>query len=108
MTMDPKLIAFASVVIGAVARASKGDVRWFPTLPKQYRPLLVLALGVLAAVLDAIVRGTDWKDALLAGLLSSSGAMVGHAVGVEGLLKGKEPTVEMLRTAWDKDGAGDR
>jgi hypothetical protein len=106
--MDPKLIAALAVVIGAIARASKEDVAWFPNIPKQYRPSFVLGLGVLAAASQALAAGVDWKDALLTGLLASSGAMVGHVVGVEGMLGGKEPTVAMIREAWDKDGAGDR
>lgn len=73
-------IAAAALVIGLLLRAAKeptvGSI--FARVPRQHRPRVVLALGVLSGVLDAGVRGTSWPVAILFGLCSGALAMAGH------------------------------
>ena len=49
----------------------------FARIPRQHRPRVVLALGVLAGILDAVVRGTSWPTAVVSGLVSGAVAIAG-------------------------------
>lgn len=72
--------AVAALVIGLLARAAKEPAvgSLFARIPRQHRPRVVLALGVLAGILDAVVRGTSWPTAIVSGLVSGAVAIAGH------------------------------
>lgn len=79
----------AAVVIGGLVRMVKSDA--IPiTVPARWRPVLALGLGLASGACDAIIRGTDWHEALGMGLLSSFVAMGGHDVLIEALRGGAE------------------
>jgi hypothetical protein len=80
----------AALVIGFLVRIGKDDVSSLPTIPKRFRPLVALGLGLVSGACDAIVRGTPWKQALGMGLVSSFLAMGGHDVIIEAIRGGKE------------------
>lgn len=92
-------VAAASVVVGGLVRASKsgllGDLPLLGPLvariPPKKRPYLALALGQLSALLEAVTKGTSWREAVLHGLVASAVAIMGHDLGVEALRDGKEP-----------------
>jgi hypothetical protein len=73
-------LAVATLVIAAGLAAAKspavGSV--FARVPREQRPRIVLALGVVSGVLDAITRGTPWPEALAYGVVSAALAALGH------------------------------
>lgn len=84
MNDDITWLAFASLAIAFLARAAKAPAIGSPfaRVPVRWRPHVVLALGVLSGVLDAVMRGTPWVRALGLGLVSAAVAIAGHgAVG---------------------------
>ncbi len=88
------VFALVAIVIHVLVRASK-DPRAPLTLrlPPAWRPVLALALGLAAGVVDALARGATWQEALVsvgAGLLSGGGAIVGHELGIESARGGRE------------------
>lgn len=103
-------VAAAAIIIGAVVRYLKSDSplpEWLH-VPKEWRPVAAFALGLVAAVLDAVAIGTPWPDAIAKGVLASVGAMVGHHFVIEKRRGGKELPIPFARdTGQDtgKDGA---
>lgn len=86
-------VPLAALVIGFLVRALKSDAFVLPSwaaVAAPYRPLLVLALGVVSGVLDAVVGGTPWRDAIVGGLLSALMAMIGHTTIVDVLRGGRD------------------
>lgn len=86
-------VPLAALVIGFVARTLKDDAFVLPagwSVAARWRPVLVVALGVVSGVLDAIVGGTPWRDALVGGLLSALLAMLGHTTIVDILRGGRD------------------
>ena len=70
LTISVLLVAAKSPRIGSI----------FARVPREHRPRVVLALGALSGVLDAVTRGTPWPEALVYGLLSAGLAALGHGV----------------------------
>ncbi len=73
----------AALFIGLLARAAKEP--WFfggpfARVPRQHRWLVIAGLGLVSAVLEALVRGTSWPRAIAHGVLSAGAAMFGHAM----------------------------
>ena len=86
-------VPLAALVIGFLVRALKSDAFVLPSwaaVAAPYRPLLVLALGVVSGVLDAVVAGTPWRDALIGGCLSALMALIGHTTIVDVLRGGRD------------------
>ncbi len=84
-------IALAAILIGALVRASKSDT--FPLwkrIPSFWRPIIVLALGQLSGVFDAVSHGTGWQNAAVGGLVSAALATFGHEFLIEGIRGGQE------------------
>jgi hypothetical protein len=75
-------LALAAAVIGLLALAAKQDRLGglFSKVPVRQRPRVIAALGVLAGILDAVVRGTPWAEAITSGILSGGLAMLVHGV----------------------------
>lgn len=78
------------LVIGFLVRLLKQDTKLPITIPARWRPWIAMALGAASGVLEQIVQGTPWNDALLGGVAAALVAMGGHNLVVEGLLGGKE------------------
>lgn len=96
-------VASVAVIIGAVVRYLKSDSplpEWLHVAPK-WRPVAAFALGIVAAVLDAVAIGTPWPDAIAKGVLASFGAMVGHHFVIEKGRDGKELPVPFVRKGLD-------
>lgn len=87
---DLTLLAALMVTIGGLVRTTKADIPFLPTIPSKFRPLLALLLGAAGGALDALVRGTPPVKALLVGISSAIGAMIGHQTLVEGMRNGVE------------------
>lgn len=87
---DLTLLAALMVTIGGLVRTTKADIPFLPTIPAKFRPLLALLLGAAGGALDALVRGTPPVKALLVGVSSAIGAMIGHQTLVEGMRNGVE------------------
>lgn len=84
--------AVAAVVIHLLVRALKSDRTPWPLdrIPAGSRPFVALGLGVVSGILESIALGTPWKQAVVAGLGSASGAIVGHDTMIEGARGGRE------------------
>lgn len=91
LALDHKWIGLAALVIGAVVRVLKIDAppHWL-VVPSRWRPILALALGLVAGVLDKVSSGAAWMPAILGGLLAAVTAIASHDVVIEGLRGGKE------------------
>lgn len=85
-----KWIAGAALGIGIFVRLLKSDVKFTPSIPPRWRPLVALAGGILAGVLDAAARGTPWKRAILQGVIAAGVAIATHDVAIASILNGRE------------------
>ena len=86
-------VPLAALVIGFLVRALKSDAFVLPSwaaVAAPYRPLLALALGIVSGVLDAVVGGTPWREALIGGCLSALMALIGHTTIVDVLRGGRD------------------
>jgi len=91
LAMSHKWVAVSAIAIGALSRAAKaGKLTPLLQVGARYRPLIVIALGVISGALEAMVIGTPWQDALLGGLVAACIAMGGHGVLIEALRGGRE------------------
>ena len=92
-------VPLAALAIGFLVRTLKSDAFVLPSwaaVAAPYRPLLVLALGIVSGVLDAVVAGTPWRDAIIGGLLSALMALIGHTAIVDVLRGGRDIGVDDL------------
>lgn len=80
MTQDVTWAIVASALIYALVAALKSPRVPAPLdrIPAAARPFVALGLGVVSGALDAIARGTPWREALALGVASAAGAIVGH------------------------------
>lgn len=91
LAIDHKWVAVSALVIGALARAAKaGKLTPLMKVQPRYRPVLVMGLGIASGVLQAVVAGTSWTQALMGGVVASCVAMGGHGVLIESLRGGRE------------------
>lgn len=81
--------ALAAIAVGLLIRLLKDDTK-LPTLPAKWRPWLVVAAGVIAAVVSKLQGGASLKDAIVNGAIVGLLPIVAHQLGVESLLGGKE------------------
>lgn len=101
---DHQWVAVAALVVGFLVRAIKSDTRLPITLPPRVRPWLALGLGAVSGVLEHVVTGVSWRDALLGGLASALAAMAGHDVLVEGVRRGREVRMPGMMKAAPPEG----
>lgn len=79
------------LVIGFAMRTLKPDVKWIPiNVPSRWRPLALVALGILYTISDMLVGGSTWKQALQYGASAATMALMGHVFGIEMGRNGKE------------------
>lgn len=86
-------LAFSALLIGLVVRMLKDDAFILPaswSVAAKYRPLVAAGLGLVSGVLDTVVRGTPWRDAIVGGLLAALVAMLGHTGLVDVLRGGRD------------------
>lgn len=82
---------FSALIIGAIVRVLKAKPEIANFLSPRIRPLAPIVLGIVSAAIHQIAYdGTPWFHALLAGVLSGAGAVLGHVYGIEVLRGGKE------------------
>lgn len=81
-------IAIAAFLVGLIVRGMKSDGMkvalanlGLPPIPTRALPWLALALGGVAAVLDAKVAGAGWDAAAQAGVMAAALAVFGHELG---------------------------
>jgi hypothetical protein len=62
----------AAILIGLLVRLGKTD--WmgniFGQVPKRYRPLVPMVLGVISGIAQALLTVTNWKLAIFYGIVS--------------------------------------
>ena len=88
----------AAVVVGAVVRATKPDIRIMPTVPARYRPLVGAAVAIVLGASDAIVMGTPWRKAGAGAAAAFALAWFGHVFGIEIIRGGKELPMPKVMT----------
>jgi hypothetical protein len=89
MTIDIAHIGLLALLIHLIVRALKAG-RFDRWLPARWRPLAALWLGAVACVLDAVVAGTPWQQAVLTALVAVAMAVLGHDTVIEAVRGGKE------------------
>lgn len=89
-------VPVAALVIALLARLTKQDNIFPVNISPRWRVWVVFGLGVVSGILQTIVSGVIWWQALLQGLLSAVIAIATHQVTVESILGGKEPPVPGL------------
>lgn len=92
-------IALAAVLVGLVVRLLKSDVPIVPTVAARYRPIAALALGQVAAVLQAVAGGQPWLDAVVGGFVAAVVAMAGHDTLIEAVRGGTEVPLPAISKA---------
>lgn len=85
-----KWLAATALAIGIVVRLMKTDVKFTPSIPPRWRPLVALGLGIVGGVVDAAARGTPWRRAVLGGVVAAGVAIATHDVAIASLLNGRE------------------
>ena len=83
-------VMVAAVVVGSVVRLLKSDTPIPITIPPRWRAVVAMALGLLAGVMERVVGGTAWTQAIVDGLLAGGLPVVGHELVVESMRDGKE------------------
>jgi len=64
----------------------------FPvTVPTRYQPLVVLVMGQVYGMLEAVLGGASWKNAVVSGLVASVGTMGAYDVVMKALFNGQVP-----------------
>lgn len=93
ISIDATWPAVAAAVILVLARAAKSPAIGSPfaRVPVRWRPHVVLGLGVISGILEAVVAGTPWGTAIGTGLLSAAAA-----IAIHGALGGVNPQPEPL------------
>lgn len=112
MTQVDALLLVA-LAIGAIARLLKTSKMsrmlsdlGLPPIPKRSLPWISAALGVVAAVVEATVRGIAWDAALrgaVHGLLAGALATWGHEAIIESARRGQEVGVTEVSPPRDDD-----
>lgn len=82
----------AILVIGYAVRLTSSDSPFPVNIPARWRPLVVLALGQLYAILTAVLGGLPWSVALLHGFETAVWTMGLFDVVVNAIWNGTEPS----------------
>lgn len=104
LALDHQWLALSAVVLGGVVRVLKSDTKLPITVPAEWRPWFAFGLGQVAALLQFVVNGVGWKEALTTAIGAPLVAIVGHWLGVEVLRGGKEVPLPGLTRAPDDGG----
>lgn len=104
LALDHQWLALSAVVLGGVVRALKSDTRLPVQVPAEWRPWLAFGLGQIAALLQLVVGGATWRDALTTAIGAPLLAICGHWLGIEVLRGGKEVPLPGLTRAPDDGG----
>lgn len=86
-------IALAALIVFAIVRLLKSDTKIPLNIPARYRPVLAIALGAVAGVLDHVASGTPWRQALVNGATAGVLAIMGNVLGVDVLRDGVDVPV---------------
>lgn len=88
--------AAVAALIWIVVRALKSDTRVPINIPSRWRPVVAIALGQVAAGVDAVAAGRPWLDAAADGLIAAGLAVAAHELGVEVIRGGRDVPVGPL------------
>jgi hypothetical protein len=83
-------LALSSLVLGLVVRALKADTKLPINVKPEWRPHLAFGLGAVAGVLELVVAGHTWQQAVATTILAPLAAILGHELIIEGARKGVE------------------
>lgn len=92
-------VLIAWQVIHFAVRYLKSDSplpEWLHVSP-GWRPVVVIALGQVSGVLEMVIAGTPWLEAMAGGLISAAGAWGQHQGIVVRMRNGKELPVPFVR-----------
>jgi hypothetical protein len=72
--------------------AAMGDTSKLPiSIPDRWKPVLIVGLGQVYAVLQAETDGVPWQKAVWNGIVASFGAMGLFAIAFKAIFQGKVP-----------------
>lgn len=82
-------VPLAALVINLLVRQLRSDAALPINIPPRWRSWAAFALGVVSGILQAVITGTKWADAIIGGLLSAALAVFGHETIVTAGTNGK-------------------
>lgn len=85
--------------VAIVVRLLKTDIRFFPNIPPRLRVWTALGLGQVAGILEAVIAGKTYKEAIVWGLVQSVIAIIGQNIFIDSLRGGKEIPIPGLTKA---------
>ena len=104
--VDPQIVAdmmqkrawipLGALAIATVVRLLKTDIRFFPDVPPRARIWVCFALGQVAGMLESVIAGKTYKEAIVWGLTQSVMAVMGQEMFIASLRGGKEIAVPGL------------
>lgn len=92
---DHAWLELSALLLGFVVRVLKSDTIG-PVVPKQHRAALAWGLGLAAGVLERVIGGHSFAEALVTAIGAPMIAMAGHHTCIEWLRKGRELPVPGL------------
>lgn len=92
--------------VGIAVRLLKSDIIIFPDLAPRYRIWAAFALGQVLGVIETIIAGKTYREAILWGLTQSVIAILGQNIFIESLRGGKEIPIPGLTAPGVAPGPG--
>ena len=89
-------LPLGALAVATVVRLLKTDIRFFPDVPPRARIWVCFALGQVAGMLESVIAGKTYKEAIVWGLTQSVMAVLGQEMFIASLRGGKEIVVPGL------------
>ena len=89
-------LPLGALAVAAVVRLLKTDIRFFPDVPPRARIWVCFVLGQVAGMLESVIAGKTYKEAIVWGLTQSVMAVLGQEMFIASLRGGKEIVVPGL------------
>jgi len=87
-----KWLPLAMVVISYLTAATSDTSKLPISIPDRWKPVLIVGLGQIYAVLAAETDGVPWQKAVWDGIVASFGAMGLFAIVFKAVFQGKVPS----------------
>lgn len=80
-----KWTALAALIISWLVRLMSNDTKLPIAVPDRWKPVVVLALGQVYGVLQSVLSGKRWPEAVVQGLVASGAAFTLYAAVVKSI-----------------------
>ena len=89
-------LPLGALAVATMVRLLKTDIRFFPDVPPRARIWVCFVLGQVAGMLESVIAGKTYKEAIVWGLTQSVMAVLGQEIFIASLRGGKEIVVPGL------------